>query len=97
MDIINTEAIAREARQGINELHKKTIGLFRPYALDKPELVVKNDEGHLGCVNFGSMGHISTLYISAKQGVLVMFEEGKTLADLSHDEYVKALETINKK
>jgi hypothetical protein len=97
MDIINTEAIAREARKGVNELHKKTIGLFRPHALDKPELVISNDNGHLGCINFGNMGHISTLYISAKQGVLVMFDEGKSLDDLTHEEYVKALETVTKK
>jgi hypothetical protein len=43
------------------------------------------------------MGHISTLYISAKQGVLVMFDEGKSLDDLTHEEYVKALETVTKK
>lgn len=53
MDIINTEAVAREARKGINELHKKTIGLFRPYKMDRPNLVINNDNGHLSCANFG--------------------------------------------
>lgn len=42
MDIINTEAVAREARKGINELHQKTIGLFRLHAMDRPELVINN-------------------------------------------------------
>ena len=96
-EMANTYHGVNQVRSCVNDLHKKTLGLFRPHPLDKPELVLKNDDGHLMCASFGMLGHVSTLHINAKNGVLVMFENGKTLADLSYEEYDEALKTVRKK
>jgi hypothetical protein len=83
-------------RNAIAELHKSVIGLFKPHLLKDYELVVKNDNGHLKCINISRTGYINTLHISSDQGDLFMFKDGKNLTQLEHEEYMEAIGHFDK-
>lgn len=96
-EIADAYAHVREIRNSVETLHKKVIGLFRPNPLQKPELVIRNDNGHLMCASFSPLGYVSTLHINANDGVLVMFDEGENLETIDRNKLTDILETIKKK
>lgn len=97
MNTEETYHLVRQTKMSVGQLHEITVGLFTTRPIGKPELVLSNEDGQLTCARFGSLGHITTLHINASNGTLFMFRDGKKFTELTHEEYMEALEYVTEK
>ena len=71
----------------LQELQKNTIGLFKPYASKRLELVVEENEHTIKSISIGDLGGYSTTMTPIGQGLYKRFPEGMSLLSMKQDPF----------